>query len=101
MDKFHVCLANSERFVFSRAQLINQTLHFLWNRVQTSDFNLDWHIENGNIPEVRELVSKDLVGSVSSPEPSPNNFNERDEYVVVLELPHNITEIIKKRSNGN
>ena len=94
-------LANSERFVFSRAQLINQTLHFLWNRVQTSDFNLDWHIENGNIPEVRELVSKDLVGSVSSPEPSPNNFNERDEYVVVLELPHNITEIIKKRSNGN
>ena len=88
-------LANNERFVFSHAQLTNQTLHFLWNDIQTSDFNLDWHIENGNIPEVRELVSKDLVGSVSSPESSPNNFNERDEYAVVLELPHNITEIIK------
>ena len=45
-----------------------------------------------------ELVSKDLEGSVSTPGlgslPPPNYYKERHEYTAVIELPHNITEVI-------
>ena len=63
----------------------------------TEGFELDWQIENGSLPDVMELVSKDLEGSVSTPGlgslPPPNYYKERHEYTAVIELPHNITDI--------
>ena len=57
-----------------------------------------WQIENGSLPDVMELVSKDLEGSVSTPGlgslPPPNYYKERHEYTAVIELPHNITDAI-------
>ena len=45
-----------------------------------------------------ELVSSDLQGSVSTPGlgslPPPNYYKERHEYTAVIELPHNITDVI-------
>merc|ERR1712213_227771 len=75
-------------------------LSFWWNKStnETNGFKLSWHIENGSLPDVMELVSKDLVGSVSTPGlgslPPPNYYKERHEYTAVIELPHNITEVI-------
>ena len=64
----------------------------------TKNFKLKWHIENGNLPDVQELVSKDLEGSVSTPGlgslPPPNYYKERHEYTAVIELQHNITDVI-------
>ena len=61
-------------------------------------FKLNWQVENGSLPDVREFVSKELSGSVSTPGlgslPPPDYYKERHEYTAVIELPHNITNVI-------
>ena len=86
------------------AVLRSQAFYFWWNQsiVVKSEhiprFEMNWRIENGNLPDVMELVSKDLEGSVSTPRlgslPPPNYYKERHEYTIVIELPPNITGII-------
>ena len=48
------------------------------------------------MPDVKEFVSKELSGSVSTPGlgslSPPNYYKERHEYSAVIELQHNITE---------
>ena len=55
-------------------------------------------MENGSLPDVREFVSKELSGSVSTPGlgslPPPDYYKEWHEYTAVIELPHNITYVI-------
>ena len=47
---------------------------------------------------MKEFVSRELSGSVSTPKlgsvPTPNYYEERHEYTAVIELPHNISEVI-------
>ena len=98
------------KLVFKSSSLVNQALHFWWNETTDSNegFKLDWKIENGNLPDVMELVSKDHEGSISTPGlgslPPPNYYKERHEYTAVIELPHNVTDAIstpiQKRKNG-
>merc|ERR1712012_175531 len=88
--------------VLGSESLTDHTLKFWWNPVidgnGTPQFRLNWQIKNGSLPDVTELVSKDLEGSVSTPGlgslPPPNYYKERHEYTAVIELPHNITDII-------
>merc|ERR1712012_1256734 len=89
--------------VLGSESLTDHTLKFWWNPVidghGPQGFKLNWRIENGNLPDVMELVSKDLEGSVSTPGlgslPPPNYYKERHEYTAVIELPHNITKVIR------
>ena len=103
--RFFICvndpikMRGNQTLVFKSPSLENQTLFFWWNEsTDTQGFKLDWQIENGSLPDVMELVSKDLEGSVSTPGlgslPPPNYYKERHEYTAVIELPHNITEVI-------
>ena len=92
-------MTGNQTLVFKGPSLENQTLFFWWNEsTDTQGFKLNWQIENGSLPDVMELVSKDLEGSVSTPGlgslPPPNYYKERHEYTAVIELPHNITEVI-------
>ena len=60
----------------------NPTYHFWWNhtleRKDQPGFKITWWIENGSRSDVREFVSKDLQGSVSTPGlgslPPPNYY---------------------------
>merc|ERR1712240_813028 len=89
---------------FRNTSLVNRPRRFWWNssidakNKSKQEFQLSWQIENGSLPDVMELVSKDLEGSVSTPGlgslPPPNYYKERQEYTAVIELPHNITEVI-------
>ena len=103
--KYFICvndpikMTGNQTLVFKGPSLENQTLFFWWNEsTDTQGFKLNWQIENGSLPDVMELVSKDLEGSVSTPGlgslPPPNYYKERHEYTAVIELPHNITEVI-------
>ena len=92
-------MTGNQTLVFKGPSLENQTLFFWWNEsTDTQGFKLNWQIENGSLPDVMELVSKDLEGSVSTPGlgslPPPNYYKERHEYTAVIELPHNITDVI-------
>ena len=95
-----VKMSGNKTRVFKNAALVNQTFNFWWNQSEedTQGFELSWQIENGSLPDVRELVSQDLEGSVSTPGlgslPPPNYYKERHEYTAVIELPRNITEVI-------
>ena len=87
-----------------KSSLMSPTFHFWWNHTldkresKVPGFKLSWHVENGSLPDLKEFVSKDLEGSVSTPglgSQSPPNYNkERHEYTTVIELPYNITEVI-------
>ena len=80
----------------------SQIFYFRWNYNSDSTkmpgFKLSWQVENGSLPDVREFVSKELSGSVSTPGlgslPPPDYYKERHEYTAVIELPHNITDVI-------
>ena len=82
--------------------------HFWWNNTldkaesKSPGFQLRWHIENRSLPDVKQFVSKELSGSVSTPGlgslPSPNYYKERHEYTAVIELPHNISDILSDSS---
>merc|ERR1712012_22039 len=88
--------------VLGSESLTDHTLKFWWNPVidgnGTPQFRLNWQIKNGSLPDIMELVSKDLPGSVSTPGlgslSPPNYYKERHEYTSVIELPHNITDVI-------
>ena len=95
---------SNHTFIFKKASLIDPTLRFWWNHTLDDNdsellgFMLSWHLENGSLPDVRQLVSRELSGSVSTPGlgsiPPPNYYKERHEYTAVIELPHNITDVI-------
>ena len=89
---------------FDGDSITNGSVHFWWNPSSedksnsTPSFQLDWQIENGSLPEVMELVSRNLTGSVTTPGPGSLTFldyyKERVEYTAIVELPHNISDII-------
>ena len=88
----------------SSSTLINRSFHFRWNpktdagSPDAKSFKLHWEIDNGKLPDVMELVSKGFEGSVSTPGlgsiAPPNYYKERHEYTAVIELPHNITDVV-------
>ena len=59
---------------------------------------LRWSIKNGSLPDVRQFVSRDLSGSISTSGlgsvPPPNNNNKRHEYTAVIELPNNSVNLV-------
>ena len=94
----------THKMVFKNTSLDNRPFYFWWNNSiaignkSTPEFQLAWQIDNGNLPDVIKLVSRDLEGSVSTPGLGslvPSNFYRvTHEYTAVLELPYNVTEII-------
>ena len=90
--------------VLGKNLLKTPTFYFWWNHNPDSraneipGFKLKWQVKNGSMPDVREFVSKELSGSVSTPGLGPvlppDYFMKRHEYTAVIELPHNITDII-------
>ena len=103
----------SHVFLFGNDSLQNPTFQFWWN--STGDghdsklpFQLSWHIENGSLPDVKELrIAENMLikassGSISTPGlgsiTPPNYYKERHEYTAVIELPYNITEVIGSSS---
>ena len=58
---------------FDGDSITNGSVHFWWNPSSedqsnsTPSFELDWQFENGSLPEVMELVSRNLAGSVTTP----------------------------------
>ena len=89
---------------FRKASVINRPIEISWNssddvgNISSTEFCVNWKIEDGNLPDVMELVSKDLKGSISTPGlgslPPPNYYKERHEYTAVIEVPPNIIEVI-------
>ena len=64
-----------------------------------SGFQITWRIENGSLPDLKEFVSRELFGSVSTPGlgadlPSTDYNKKRHEYIAVIDLPYNITDDI-------
>ena len=62
----------NKTMTFMNASLIDQSFHIWWYSSSLNDTDIDglklnWHIETGSVPDVKELVSKDLEGSVSTP----------------------------------
>ena len=96
-------MTGSHKMSFKNISLTNRPFHFWFNSStdvsnrSAPEFKLNWQIENGSLPDVMELVSKDLEGSVSTPGlgslPPPNYYKESHEYTAVIELPHNITDV--------
>ena len=96
--------SGNHTFTYKKDSLINPSFHFWWNHTQdsmgsgTQGFKLSWHIENGSLPDVKQFVSRYLSGSVSTPRfdtvAPANYYKERHDYTAVIELPHNITDVI-------
>ena len=96
--------SGNKEMVFGNNSLRYPTLHFWWNHnldsheSKTHGFKLTWKIENGSLPDVRQFVSQELSGSVSTPGlgalAPPNYYEERHEYTAFIELPQNITDVI-------
>lgn len=90
--------------VLGKDLIRTKTFYFQWSHNPDSrdnempGFKLSWQVKNGSLPDVREFVSKELSGSVSTPGlgslPPPDYYKERHEYTAVIELPHNITDVI-------
>ena len=90
--------------ILGKDLLKSPTFSFWWSHnpdrkdTETPGFKVSWRVENGSLPDVKEFVSKELSGSVSTPglgsAPSPNYYGETHEYTAVIELPHNITDVI-------
>ena len=82
------------------SQIVDRLFQFRSNNPigPNSEFRLNWRIESRNSCNVMELVSRDLSGDISTPGlgslPPPNFYKERHEYTAVIELPHNITDVI-------
>ena len=62
------------------------------------EFNLNLWIENNYTADVRELVSKELEGIITTPgfgDAAPSDYYEKARiFSAVIELPYNITQII-------
>ena len=92
--------------ILGKDLLKGSSFYFWWNH-STDDgrgnemlgFKLSWQVKNGSLPDLKEFVSKELSGSVSTPGlgslPPPNYYKERHEYTAVIELPRNITDVIE------
>ena len=109
LRNFFICsiplkrMSGDSTIVLRRPFLHYPTLRFWSNQTQSSkksdlDLKLTWHIENGSLPDVREFVSRNIPGRVSTPGVGslapPVYYKERHEYTAVIELPHNITDVI-------
>ena len=97
-------MSGNHTLVFRNTALTNSIVHFWWNHTHDSSdqnmlgFHINWRIENGTIDDARQFESTSLSGEISTlgfdTLPPPNNHKERQEYTAVIELPHNITDII-------
>ena len=62
------------------------------------EFKVNWWIKNESTPDVRELVTRELSGNLSTPglgsAPPPDYFGRMHKYTVVIELPGDITETV-------
>ena len=97
-------MSGTHAFFLKKAFLDYPSFHFWWNstaETQASDmrgFQIDWKIENGRLPDVREFVTRELSGNISTPGlgsvPPPNYFGRIHKYTVVIELPSDITETV-------
>ena len=102
-NKENFMMENHE-FVLEKQFLFDPFFHFWWNSSSPNNgstmegFQISWTIENGSLPDRREFVSKSLSGNVSTPgfgsKASLEYNKERHEYVVIIELPYNITDLI-------
>ena len=76
----------------------NQTVYREESEIQ--EFNLvDFWIEENATEDVREFVSHELAGDVTTPgfgsTPAPSDYNEKvHRFRAIIELPSNITQII-------
>ena len=98
-------VAGNYTLVIRKTALV-KTFHLWWYHNFTMEksvlkkpgFKIDWKMKNVSQYHVMDFFSKDLTGSVSTPGlgslPSPNFYKERHEYTAVIELPHNITDVI-------
>ena len=99
-----VRMTGAYKMTYKNPSLVNRPRRFWFNssiddnNKSNQEFQLSWQIESGSLPDVMELVRKDLEGSVSTPGlgslPPPNYYKKRHEYTAVIELPHNIAEVI-------
>ena len=97
-------MSKSHIFALEQELLLDPTFHFWWN-YSTEDkesehgFELGWWIEKGNLTMVQEFVSREMSGSVQTPEFGSLGSNSlHREYSAVIEMPHNISEIIEDGS---
>ena len=96
--------SGNHTLVLRKTSLLDPTFHFWWNNtterslVKGPAFKIDWTIQNVSHYYPMEFVSKDMSGNISTPGlgflPPPNRYKERHEYTAVIELPHNITDVI-------
>ena len=110
-QSIHVVCANpptrmsgNHNLVFGKAALINPNFRFWWNSIVEDDasqllgFKIDWKIYNPRKPMKKTFVTKAMSGNVSSPglgsQATIEHYKGTQEYNAVIELPHNITEII-------
>ena len=97
-------MSGNHTFILEKASLVFPFFQFWWKPTpnnqsrQISGFQISWKIENGSLPDVKELVSRDLSGSVTTPGfgliAPPEFYKERHEYTAVIELPYNITDVL-------
>ena len=107
---YFICATNKQMtsgnhtFVLEKAFLGEPNFQFWWNHTpdnlskQPRGLQISWKIENGSLPDVKELVSTDLSGSATTPGlgsiAPPDFYKEKHEYSVVIDLPNNITDVI-------
>ena len=98
-------ISGTHKMVLGKIFLHKSTLFYFWwshnldgKDNQKRGLQLSWQVENGSLPDLKEVISKELSGSVSTPGlgsiPPPNYYSETHEYTAVIELPHNITDVI-------
>ena len=97
-------MSGNHILVVGKTSVVNSTVHFWWENTPDRfdqnmvGFHINWHIENGTNNGVRQFESTALSGNISTPGlgslPPPNYNKERHEYTAVIELPHNITDVI-------
>ena len=97
-------MSNNHTFIFDNASLVSPLLHFWWNHTgekiyeEYPGIEISWWIKDGSIPDVKQFTSKDLSGSISTPGlgslAPPDYYKVGHEYTAVIELQHNITDVI-------
>ena len=91
-------------FLFKKHSLENLPLHFWWSPTnftvddKVPGLKLSWSIKNGSLPDVRQFVSKELSGEISTPGfgslTHPNYYNQRHEYSAIIELPKDSVNLV-------
>ena len=98
-----VKMSGSHDLVFQKDSLIDPLFHFWWNPVREKGldnapgFKIEWKMETTS-GRHKTVVSKNLTGSLSTPglnsQATIEYLHEKQEFTAIIELPHNITDII-------